>query len=465
VIDLAPLRGSRFAVLGLARSGLATMKALDAARLPAVAWDDNAKRREEAAAAGIATVEPRQWDWNAIDLVVMSPGIPLTHPEPHPVARSALRHRKPIVCDIDLLARVQSDARMVGITGTNGKSTTTALIGHVLQQSGRSCEVGGNIGRAVLDFTPLPEDGVYVLELSSFQLDLLEKARFHVAVWLNITPDHIDRHGDLAGYVAAKRHIFERQRSGDTAVIGIDDDASRATFDLLARGPAHTVPIAVGRLPERGVGVVDGILHDRLGEGAEITCDLRSIPTLPGAHNWQNAAAAWAAARALAVPASDIARALPSYPGLPHRQERVASIAGTVYVNDSKATNADATEKALASYDTIYWILGGTPKEGGVASLTPLFGRVRHAFLVGQATEQFAAQLDGRLDYSRCGDLQTALQRASALAQKENLPGAVVLLSPACASYDQWPNYEVRGDAFRRMARALPGAVPMGSVQ
>ena len=459
MIDLAAFAGSRFAVLGLARSGLSTLRALQQAKLPTVAWDDSAARRREAEAAGFALSDPAGWDWRTIDLLVMSPGIPLTHPVPHPVAAAARASRKPVVCDIELLARVQSQARFVGITGTNGKSTTTALIGHILKQARVPSEVGGNIGRPVLDFDPVPDGGVYVLELSSFQLDLLDQAHFDVAVWLNITPDHIDRHGDLQGYIAAKRRLFRTMRAGDTAVIGIDDEASRETLAQVAADGVHTVPIAVGHEAPGGVSVRDGLL--RAAGAASI--DLRGIKTLPGAHNWQNAACAFAATRALGVPDEAIAAALPSYPGLPHRQERVAEIAGIVYVNDSKATNADATAKALASYDEIYWILGGTPKEGGVASLAELFGHVRHAFLLGQATEQFAAQLEGRLPYSRCGDLAGALDHAHALAQREARHGAVVLLSPACASYDQWPNYEVRGDAFRRMARALPAAVPLGA--
>jgi UDP-N-acetylmuramoylalanine--D-glutamate ligase len=461
VIDLAPLSGSRFAVLGLARSGLATMRALAAAEIAAPAWDDSPQRRAEAEAAGIVLRDPAEWHWPAIDSLVMSPGIPLTHPEPHPVAQAARAAGKPVVCDIELLARVVPGRRLVGITGTNGKSTTTALIGHILEAAGVPSEVGGNIGRPVLGTAPLPPGGVYVLEMSSFQLDLIETTRFDIAIWLNITPDHIDRHGDLEGYVAAKRRIFRNQRPGDTAVVGIDDEFSHQAFDAMVAAGVQAIPIAVGRVPSAGIGVKAGILIDAR---AGIETELNGIATLPGAHNWQNAAAAWAACRVLGVEPATIVAALRTYPGLPHRQERVAAVGAVAYVNDSKATNADATAKALASYpQNIYWILGGTPKEGGVTSLASLFGRVRHAFLIGQATEEFAGQLDGKLAFSRCGDLAGALDRAHALAQAERRQGAVVLLSPACASYDQWPNYEVRGDAFRRMARALPGAVKLGA--
>jgi UDP-N-acetylmuramoylalanine--D-glutamate ligase len=342
----------------------------------------------------------------------------------------------------------------VGITGTNGKSTTTALVGHILQSAGIDREVGGNLGPAALDFRPLGRDGVYVLELSSFQLERVPSLRCDVAAWINLTPDHIDRHGDLAGYVAAKRHVFDNQRPGDVAVIGIDDEPSRAIAHQLAGTPRTVVTVTVGRRGD-GISVVDGSLRDAR-DGSAV--DLVPIKTLPGAHNWQNAACAYGICRALGLSADAIARGLATYPGLAHRQERVAVVDGIVYINDSKATNADAAEKALAAYGTIYWLVGGTPKAEGIAPLAPLFGRVVHAFLVGMSSDAFAATLDGKVPYTRCGDLKTALDRAHAMAQRERRPDAVVLLSPACASYDQWPSFEVRGDAFRTMARALPGA-------
>jgi UDP-N-acetylmuramoylalanine--D-glutamate ligase len=272
-------------------------------------------------------------------------------------------------------------------------------------------------------------------------------------VWLNITPDHIDRHGDLAGYIAAKRHIFDNQRPTDVAVIGVDDDASKAEAIRLARARKMIGITVRGNTPS-GVTVYDGILRD-----AGTTVDLRGIKTLPGAHNWQNAAAAWSTCRALGLSSAMVEQGLRTYPGLAHRQERVAVVGDIVYINDSKATNADATEKALAAYDTIYWIVGGTAKEEGIAPLAPWFARVVHAFLVGASSEPFAATLEGRVPFTRSGDLRTALEQAHAMAQREHRKGAVVLLSPACASYDQWPNFEARGDAFRTMARALPGAI------
>ncbi len=457
MIDLAPLQNSRFAVLGLARSGLATARALQSAGIEHLAWDDNADKRRAAQEAGLSVGDPLQADWSALDALVISPGIPHTWPSPHPVATRARQAHKPIIGDIELLARAVAQdgqgARFVGITGTNGKSTTTALIGHMLRQAGRKVEVGGNLGQPVLDFAMLGKDGIYVLEMSSYQLELVEHLRFDVAVLLNITPDHLDRHGGMAGYVAAKRRLFNNQRPDDTAIVGIDTAPTLALAEELAgQGRTRLVRIAVGHEIDDGVYALDGVLHDARDGFA---LDLRPILTLPGAHNWQNACAAYAACRALGLTRDDLVAGLRSYPGLAHRQERVAEIGGVTYVNDSKATNADATEKALSSYDTIYWIAGGRAKEGGIEPLRGLFPRVVHAFLIGEAADAFAATLDGSVAYTQCGTMAFALKAAHAMAQREKRPHAVVLLSPACASFDQWPSFEARGDAFRRQAQDL----------
>lgn len=462
MIDLAVLKGSSFVVLGLARSGLATVRALQAAGIDCIAWDDNAPAREVAAKAGMPVVDPTSTDWSRWNALIISPGIPNRLPKPHPVASAARAAGKPIICDIELLARAQPQARFIAITGTNGKSTTTALIGHILNKAGLRCEVGGNIGRSALDLAPLGPGGIYVLELSSYQLELLQTFRANAAVWLNITPDHIDRHGDLAGYVAAKEHIFDRQRPGDCAVIGVDDEPSRDVYRrMAARRGIATIAVSLGASSD-GVSFSAGRLVDAAGHAA----DFADVPTLPGDHNAQNAACAWAVCRWLEVSGERIVDGLRSYPGLPHRQEQVAEVGAVIYVNDSKATNADATARALSSYRDIYWILGGQAKEGGVAPLAGYFDRIRHAFLIGEATELFAGQLEGRLAYSRCGDLQSALEAAHVQAQRDLATRGgrrgVVLLSPACASWDQWKSYEHRGDAFRALARALPGARQLG---
>ncbi|HTR86896.1 MAG TPA: UDP-N-acetylmuramoyl-L-alanine--D-glutamate ligase [Reyranella sp.] len=461
MIDLSPLKGSSFVVLGLARSGLATVRALLAAGIECVAWDDNETSRAAVAAAGAKLADPATIDWTKVTALVISPGIPNLLPQPHPMAAAARAAGVPLICDVELLARVQTTARYVAVTGTNGKSTTTALIGHILKNAGVACEVGGNIGRGALDLGPLGIGGVYVLEMSSYQLELLQSLRATVAVWLNITPDHIDRHGDMAGYVAAKEHIFDRQQPGDCAVVGVDDAPSRAIYAKMGkRFRIAAVPLALERPIAGGISFRAGKLIDADG----YTADFSDVPTLPGAHNAQNAAAAWAACRWLRLTRDEIVAGLKTYPGLPHRQERVAAVGDITYVNDSKATNADATARALSSYRDIYWILGGQAKEGGVAPLAEYFDRVRHAFLIGEATDLFAGQLDGKVGYSRCGDLQSALNAAHARAQSDGKGPAVVLLSPACASWDQWKSYEHRGDAFREMARGLPGAQSLGGM-
>ncbi len=459
MIDLSVLKGSSFVVLGLARSGLATVRALKAADVDFVAWDDNAPARDAAAAEGATIVAPDAIDWSKASALVISPGIPNLLPEPHPVAAAARAAGKPLICDVELLARAQPDARFIAVTGTNGKSTTTALIGHILKSAGLNCEIGGNIGRGVLDLAPLGENGIYVLELSSYQLELLETFRAHIAVWLNVTPDHLDRHGNMAGYVVAKAHIFARQKMRDCAVIGIDDEYSVKIYGELRKRPdIAVVPVALKRIVSRGISFESGKVVDADG----FRLDFSETPTLPGAHNAQNVACAWAVCRWLSITRDKIAAGIGTYPGLPHRQERVASAGQVVYINDSKATNADATARALSSYRDIYWILGGQAKEGGVAPLESWFERIRHAFLIGEASDLFAKQLEGKIPYTRCGDLQSALNAAHDMAQAATGGPSVVLLSPACASWDQWKSYEHRGDAFRAMARALPGAVSLG---
>jgi UDP-N-acetylmuramoylalanine--D-glutamate ligase len=462
MINLSFLRGSSYVVLGLARSGLATVRALMAAGVECAAWDDSAETRKAAADAGIKLAEPDKIDWSKITALVISPGIPSTLPKPHAIAAAARAAGRPIICDIELLARAETKARFVAVTGTNGKSTTTALIAHILESAGWPSQVGGNIGRGALDLEPLGLGGVYVLEMSSYQLELVETFHANVAVWLNIAPDHLDRHGDMAGYVAAKQHVFDRQVTRDCAIIGIDDKYSVEVFRWLSkRRLAEDIaltPLALKRSIAGGVIFQAGRLVD--AEGYRV--DFADVPTLPGDHNAQNAAAAWSAVRWIGVPREKAKAGLRSYPGLPHRQEQVAAVGDVIYVNDSKATNADATAHALSSYQDIYWILGGQAKEGGVKPLAPYFDRVRHAFLIGEAAEMFEGQLAGKAASTRCGDLKSALDAAHALSQAEAKGPAVVLLSPACASWDQWKSYEHRGDAFREMARALPGARSLG---
>ncbi|MCH8091237.1 MAG: UDP-N-acetylmuramoyl-L-alanine--D-glutamate ligase, partial [Proteobacteria bacterium] len=442
-------------------SGLAAAAALAQSGAEILAWDDDDGARRRARQAGIPLVDLYACDWAGVDGLVLAPGVALTH-NPHKVVELAGRARCPVLGDVELLFEACPAARFIAITGTNGKSTTTALVGHILNRAGLDVQVGGNLGPPALAFDPPEDGGVFVLELSSYQLDLTHEAGFDVAVLLNISPDHLDRHGDLDGYIAAKRRIFRDRKPGldarQTAIVGVDDSHGKSILAEIAARPGwRAVPISSGQRIDGGVYVIDGTLFDATGGAPVEVCGLNRIPTLPGAHNWQNAAAAYAAARAVDVDAAAIADALAFYPGLPHRQEAVAEIGGVRYVNDSKATNAEAAAKALACYRAIYWIAGGEPKEGGIASIEPLFGRISHAFLIGEAAETFARSLDGKVAYTIAGDLENAVDGARRLAASEARAGAVVLLSPAAASFDQFANFGARGDAFRRLVLAFSG--------
>ena len=402
MIEVATFQGEKVAVMGLARSGLVAAQALQQGGATVMAWDDVAAKRDAAAAAGVPIVDLGTADFAGVKVLVLSPGIPHTYPKPNPVAARARAAGAQIIGDIELLARSRPKARYIGITGTNGKSTTTALIGHIVAQAGRRVAIGGNLGTPALALAPLGADGVYVLEMSSYQLELTESLAFDVAVLLNITPDHLDRHGGMDGYIAAKRRIFSRQKNPQTAIIGVDDAPSRRMAEALARlGEQRVVPISAEGCAPGGVYVENGWLIDDMAGTAKRVLELRRAARLPGAHNWQNAAAAYAATRALGIDTAVVIDGIIGFAGLAHRQELVATIDGIAYVNDSKATNADATAKALACYDAIYWIAGGVPKEGGIASLASFFPRIRHAFLIGKATEEFAATLDGHVPMSR----------------------------------------------------------------
>ena len=346
--------------------------------------------------------------------------------------------------------------RYIAVTGTNGKSTTTALIGHLLHSAGaRHIRVGGNLGTPALDLTPVPGEGTIVLELSSYQLDLTVEATFDIAVLLNVAPDHLDRHGTMAAYVDAKRQVFRPGRLG-TAVVGMDDPISRSIGDaLVARDQLQVVPVTVGARSREGVSVVNGLLH----EDGEPVCDLTHARALPGRHNWQNAAAAYAAARARGLAPECLVPALLDFPGLPHRMEKIGSVSGIPVINDSKATNAEAAARAIACFDNIYWIAGGRPKEGGLDAIAPLFSHIAHAFLIGEAEDGFAATLEGQLPVTRCGTLDRAVAAALDAACSNGRTGTVVLFSPACASFDQFRDFEQRGDRFRALVPVEPPAV------
>lgn len=462
MIRVAEFADRAVAVMGLGVAGLATVRALVASGADVRAWDDNEQQQEMARAEGAAIMDLVEMDWADVDTLVLSPGIPDCHPAPHPVALKARLAGAEIVCDVDLLGRAQTRATYVGITGTNGKSTTTALIAHILKAAGRQVEVGGNLGPPVLGLEPLEEDGIYVLEMSSYQLERTFSIGFDVALLLNISEDHLDRHGGMDGYIAAKEHIFDRQDADCTAVVCVDDPHSQAmAARVQSRSDAELVRASGVGDDAAAVFARDGKLMARTADGdAAELMDLGGLPTLRGDHNAQNAAAAWAVCRALDVPATVIAAAIESFPGLPHRQELVGDAGGVLYVNDSKATNQDAAARALGSFERIYWIAGGQGKEGGYEALRPHLPRVVHAYLIGEAADVIAEFL-GTADvvHTLCGTLDVAVAEAHAGAQNDNAPGEkTVLLSPACASWDQFASFGARGDKFRDLVAAELGS-------
>ena len=455
--------GRAVALFGLGASGLATALALKQGGARVVAWDDNAEGVAKAAGQGIETADLREADWSGFAALILSPGVPLTHPAPHwtvALAKTAGIETAGIevVGDIELFCRerraIAPGAPFVAITGTNGKSTTTALIAHILRTAGRDVQMGGNIGTAILSLEPPAADRIHVVELSSFQIDLTPSLDPSVGVLLNITPDHLDRHGTLAQYAAIKERLI---RGSDQAVVGVDDGPSRAIADRYAEGGADRLTrIHVPRdvaLTADAVTVRDGVVSDR--DGTAIA-DVSAIRSLRGAHNGQNAAVAVAVARSLGLAADAIQAGLASFPGLPHRMEEVRVRGSVLFVNDSKATNADSTEKALTAFRDIHWILGGKAKDGGIFPLVPYFERVAHAYLIGAASDAFAATLEGAVPYTRCETLDVAVRAAAEGAAASGALEPVVLLSPACASYDQFRSFEQRGDAFRDLVRALP---------
>ena len=452
-------KGKRVAVFGLARSGTACIEALVQGGAEVHAWDDSAPAVEKAKAAGLPITNLHSLDFAGLDALVLSPGVPLTHPEPHWTVLKARHAGISIIGDTEIFAQEAraAGARMVAITGTNGKSTTTALTGHVLKAAGLDVDVGGNIGTAVFLLRQPVRDRVYVLELSSFQIDLMPSLRPDVGILTNLTPDHLDRHGTMENYAAVKARMFAEQGPGDTALCGVDDGWSASIADRARKTGADVRKVSVVEGLPDGITAFDGILRDRRRGLAVTEIDLRSMPALKGRHNWQNACMAYGAATALGVAPDAIAAAMESFPGLAHRMQEVGRIGTISFVNDSKATNADATEKALLSFENIHWIVGGLPKSGGIEPLRPLFGRVSHAYLIGQAADQFKATLDGSVPYETCGTLDRAVEAALAQARASTKPDPVVLLSPACASFDQFPNFEVRGEAFVKAVSALPG--------
>ena len=451
-------------VFGLARSGLSAVNALIGGGARVFAWDDKESARIAAESSGAAVLPWRDWPWTTLKALVLSPGVPLTHPAPHEIVGKARTAGVEVLGDIELFAReIRADktapgrAPVIAVTGTNGKSTTTALIGHILESCGHSVEVGGNIGKPALDLAPPGPKTIYVLEMSSYQIDLAPGLKPDAAVLTNISPDHIDRHGSLETYAAVKARLAQ-QAAGGVAVIGVDDPQSAAIFTRLSAAGQLAVPVSVGKVLGRGVFVLDGAMFDAVGGRANKIVDLSAAAHLVGAHNWQNAALAYAATRSFARDARTVASAIVDFAGLPHRMEEVGRVGRVRFINDSKATNADAAERALVCFNDVYWIAGGRPKDGGIDSLRKHFQRIRKAYLIGEAAGDFSAALETAAPFEIAGTLENALARASADAARATAPAPVVLFSPACASFDQFRDFEHRGDVFRALVQKILSA-------
>lgn len=456
MIPVSVYKGKDVALFGLGRTGISAARALIAGGARVHAWDDNEVSREKAAAEGLTISDINKMDWQKFSALVLSPGIPFKYPEPHRVVKMAQMVGVPVVGDMELFARAVAELpaharpKIVGVTGTNGKSTTTSLIGHILDRAGKDVRVGGNIGVGVLDLAAMNANSIYVLELSSYQLDLIDSLRCNVAVFLNVSPDHLDRHGGMQGYVAAKSRIFRNQTNTDTAVIGLDDMRTQILCTRLAAENTRRIcPVSSEMALGRGVSVLDGMLSDSLSGHSKGTVDLSSARALPGQHNHQNAAAAYATCQALGLDAAEIIDGINTFPGLEHRLESVGQVGGVSFVNDSKATNAQAAEQALRAYPNAFWIAGGRAKDDGIDALEPLFGNIRKAYLIGHSMSDFSETLKGKTATMNCKTLDVAVAAAYKDAHESGIKDPVVLFSPACASFDQFKDFEARGDAFK----------------
>jgi UDP-N-acetylmuramoylalanine--D-glutamate ligase len=465
MIPVSSFAGKTVAVFGLGGSGLASCHALRAGGAEVVAGDDGADRLAEAAKAGFITADLRTVSWANFSALVLAPGVPLTHPVPH---WSVLRAREAgveVIGDIELFCRERKrhapDAPFVAITGTNGKSTTTALIAHLMKVAGYDTQMGGNIGTAILSLEPPRMGRVHVIEMSSYQIDLTPSLDPTVGILINVSEDHIDRHGTLANYAAVKERLVAGVQPRGAAIVGVDDDFSRASADRLEQAGKRVVRISVKNPLPDGIYVEHETIVRASGGARNEIARIGGIGSLRGLHNAQNAACAAATALALGVGADVLQQGLRSFPGLAHRMEQVGRRGDVLFVNDSKGTNADAAAHALSSFADIFWIAGGKPKAGGITGLTDYFPRIRKAYLIGEAAAEFAGTLGNTVPHEMSGTLDVAVAQAAADAEASGLTDAVVLLSPACASFEQYRNFEIRGAKFRELVQALPGVKPV----
>lgn len=444
--------GRNVALFGLGGSGQVTAKALVQGRANITAWDDNPDQVEKSAQLGIPTGDLRELDWRTIDSFILAPGVPLTHPRPHWSVELAQNSGTEIIGDIEIFVRERAqkapDCPFIAVTGTNGKSTTTALISHILEHAGYDVQMGGNIGTAILLLDAPSPDRIYVVECSSYQIDLAPSINPTAGILLNLSPDHLDRHGDMDHYAAVKERLVAHSQ---TAIVGIDDPWCQAISEKLMKTDIQCVPVSVETSLQDGLFLDETLIIQSDGLDNQVVANVDNIPTLRGKHNAQNAAAAIAACLSVGMSADHIDEALMTFPGLKHRMQPVAQAHDIVFVNDSKATNAEAAAPALASYEDIFWIVGGRPKDGGIKPLSHLYTRVAKAFLIGEAAPSFAAELSDQVEFEIAHRIDLAIDHAfeQAIAYKNNTgKSPTILLSPACASFDQFSNFEIRGDAF-----------------
>ncbi|WP_424627639.1 UDP-N-acetylmuramoyl-L-alanine--D-glutamate ligase [Bradyrhizobium sp. SYSU BS000235] len=464
MIPVTSFAGKTVAVFGLGGSGLASCHALKAGGAEVIASDDSSAKLAEAAKAGFITADLRKVSWENFAALILTPGVPLTHPEPHWTVLAAQAAGIEVIGDIELFCRERRrhvpTSPFVAITGTNGKSTTTALVAHLMREAGYDVQMGGNIGTAILSLEPPRMGRVHVIEMSSYQIDLTPSLDPSVGILLNVTEDHIDRHGTLEHYADVKERLVVAVQRDGTAIVGVDDNWSAAIADHVEQAGKHIVRVSVKRPLADGVYLdKDTIVRAAGGARTELV-KIDNIGSLRGLHNAQNAACSACAALALGVSGDVLQKGLRSFPGLAHRMEQIGRKGPVLFINDSKGTNADAAEKALSSFNNIFWIAGGKPKTGGIESLRALFPRIRKAYLIGEAAEDFAATL-GSVPHEISKTLEEAVPHAARDAEASGLDDAVVLLSPACASFDQFPNFEKRGERFRDLVKALAGVLPV----
>ena len=457
--------GKTVAVFGLGGSGLASCQALKAGGAEVIAADDNADNVAKAAQAGFITADLRNVSWQNFAALILTPGAPLTHPAPHWSVVLAREAGVEVIGDIELFCRERKrhapDAPFVAITGTNGKSTTTALIAHLMKVAGYDTQMGGNIGTAILSLEPPRTGRVHVIEMSSYQIDLTPSLDPTVGILINISEDHIDRHGTLEHYAAVKERLVAGVQAQGTAIVGVDDSWCRNIADRLDRAGKRVVRISVRNPLPDGIYVEHETIVKASGAARSEVARIGGIGSLRGLHNAQNAACASAAALALGVSGEVLQSGLRRFPGLAHRMEQVGRRGEVLFVNDSKGTNADATAHALSSFADIFWIAGGKPKAGGITSLTGYFPRIRKAYLIGEAAQEFAGTLGKSVPHEISETLDVAVANAARDAEASGLHDPVVLLSPACASFDQYRNFEIRGARFRELVEALPGVKPV----